>query len=66
MAPALSRAERPTPGSGGKTGPATCGDHGPLMTDAAGHFELVGLPAQMKVWLQRGKTDMFNSARHRR
>src|SRR2546428_5856520 len=26
--------------------------HGPLLTDAAGRFQLTGLPAQVKVWLQ--------------
>jgi hypothetical protein len=29
--------------------------HGPLLTDAAGRYQLTGLPAQVKVWLQTWK-----------
>ena len=31
------------------------GSHAPIFTDAAGRFQLTGLPAQVKVWLQTWK-----------
>jgi hypothetical protein len=39
----------------GRSGYSYMWAHGPLLTDAAGRYQLTGLPAEVKVWLQTWK-----------
>jgi hypothetical protein len=63
VAGAVSEGARPIEGANisawidqGSSGYSYMWAHGPLLTDAAGRYQLTGLPPQVKVWLQAWKT----------